>query len=162
MLRLRLPLVLFSLFPLVSCVTDQDATQSLTQNNTAVAEENIAIPIKQPIASNGISYRYLFTRIEPISNKKRMDKKTESMWFKGAYLYLKPDGMLGLNWSRPGSYAYSPAYKWNMEDDKITLILGNNNSYSFDISAYNYPMITHTDQKGTFKMTAFRKEKNEK
>ena len=162
MLRFRFTLVLFSLFPLVSCVTDQAANQSLVHNNAAGAEENLVIPIKQPIASNGISYRYLFTRIEPISNKNRMDKKTESLWFKGAYLYLKPDGMLGLNWSRPGSYAYSPVYKWKMEDDKITLILGSNASYSFDISAYNYPMITHTDQNGTFKMTAFRKEKNEK
>ncbi len=164
MLRIRFSLVLFSLLPLVACVTDQDTSPSLIQSNAAGIEESQSQikTITQPIASNGISYRYLFARIEPITNKHRMDKETESLWFRGAYFYLKPDGMLGLNWSRPGSYAYNPEYRWIMQNDKLTLILGNKSSYSFDISTYNYPMVANTDQGGKFKMTAFRKEKNEK
>ncbi len=166
--RIGILLIVFIIIPIVSCVTDQDIKSSSSVKNND-SKEYVVKPIIQPVASNGISYRYIFARIEPISSEYRMDRKTESLWFRGAYLYLRPDGMLGLNWSRPGSYAYDPAFNWVMEGDKLTLIVGNGASYSFDVSIYSYPMIAMTNtnkgktNKGKkFKMTAFRKEKNEK
>lgn len=108
-------------------------------------------------------YQYMFATIQPVNEGIRFDHNIRELWFRGAYLHLRPDGALGHNWSKPGPYVYVPEQGWYISDDRLILVLEKNKiSYTFDISTYKIPMVTYMDQGGIFKMTAFKKDKGEK
>lgn len=108
-------------------------------------------------------YEYTFARIEAVNEGIRFDHNIRDLWFRGAYLHLRPDGALGHNWSKPGPYVYVPEQGWYIKDDKLVIVLEKNKiSYTFDISQYQVPMVTYMDQGGIFKMTLHKKDKGEK
>ncbi len=127
---------------------------------TDVHNENAAL---ETISTGKTPYEYLFSRIEPVNDNIRFDQGIRALWFRGAYLHLKPDGSLGHNWSKPGPYAYVPEQSWHIQGNELVIIFDPGKlSYRFDTSEYEFPMTTYLDQGGTFKMTAYKKDKGEK
>ncbi len=110
---------------------------------------------------NGTAYTYLFAKIEPINEHIPVDPTIKSLWSNGAYLYLNPDGRLGHNWSKPGPYAYIPQQTWKIKGNQLVIAFGNA-TYSFDLNEKTSPMVTYLDQGGVFKMSAYKKGKNQK
>lgn len=122
-----------------------------------------AVPMPVMKQSGGeMSYSYMFARIAPINEHIPMEPGIKALWGQGAYLHLSPNGKLGHNWSKPGTYAYVPDQTWKKNGNKLTILFGSAVTYTFDLSENTSPMVTYLDQGGAFKMTAQRKGKGQK
>lgn len=76
-------------------------------------------------------------------------------WKRGAYLHMREDGLIGFNWSKPGTYLYLDANFWRQGPSTFTLSMGGAN-YTFDAKA-EPTLTTFLDEGGGFKMTLSRK-----
>ncbi len=101
---------------------------------------------------------YYFMQLEPINESIPI----EPIWKNGVYVYLNPNGTLGHNWSKPGTYAYVPGQVWNKSHNSLQILFGTELSYTFDLSENKAPLVTYLDQGGAYKMTLTPKRNNEK
>ncbi|PCJ02356.1 MAG: hypothetical protein COB14_02330 [Alphaproteobacteria bacterium] len=145
--------------PVMSSATMQQPIQTNVQDTTPIAKAQQQNPTSTPHGTT--PYTYLFARIVPINEHVPVDAGIKAFWGNGAYLYLSPDGRLGHNWSKPGSYAYVPKQTWHVKNNHLVIVF-DQISYSFDLSDKTSPMVTYLDQGGAFKMSAYPKVKNQK
>lgn len=138
-------------FPHPPMLDDVSASSPAQDTMTATTPYQTAIP------SGDMPYRYMFTRITPISSSFPKDPNLAN----GAYIHLREDGALGHNFSKPGPYAYAPKQGWRLGQDKLVIIF-DEISYTFDLSENTNPMVTYLDQGGAYKMVAYPKAKGQK
>lgn len=139
--------------PVINNATIQQPTQTKVQNTMQ--------PSAVPTHYGATPYTYLFAKIIPINDNIYVEPAIKTLWGNGAYLHLNPDGRLGHNWSKPGPYAYVPKQTWHIKGNLLVIVF-DTISYSFDLKEKTSPMVTYLDQGGVFKMSAYKKSKNQK
>lgn len=145
--------------PVISIATMQQPIQTKVQGTTPITKTQQ--PNATPTPHGTTPYTYLFAKIVPINENIPFDAGIKTLWGNGAYLHLNSDGRLGHNWSKPGSYAYVPKQTWHIKNNLLVIVF-DQISYSFDLNETTSPMVTYLDQGSAFKMSAYRKTRNQK
>ena len=123
----------------------------------AIAKVNSSAPTQKTAYSDEMPYRYLFATIKAVS-KEFPDNPNLA---KGTYFYLREDGVLGFNFSKPGPYGYAPNQRWKMSDNELVIIF-DQISYTFNLTEKTNPIVTYLDQGGAYKMVAYPKAKGQR
>ncbi len=137
--------------------------RDITHHQQAIAvppghvELNVITPSSQEKLAKKHLDDNLFARIVPINDQIAVDPGLKSLWEKGAYIHLHPNGKLGHNWSKAGTYAYVPGQYWNTNGKILTIAFGPDLTYTFVLSQDGTAMTTFSDQGGAIKMTLYPK-----
>jgi len=62
--------------------------------------------------------------IEVIDKKIKIDPNIVKIWKKGAYMHMRGDGTIGINFEKPKNYIYNPTDRWTQDGDKLILQMG--------------------------------------
>ncbi|MCP5144114.1 MAG: hypothetical protein H6978_04750 [Gammaproteobacteria bacterium] len=90
----------------------------VTIEEEAVADEPPPTPELQASGSTW------YGRIDVIDPNIQIDPAAKALWADGAYLYLREDGALGMNWETPDQYFFDPANGWLQDEGSLVLRFG--------------------------------------
>jgi len=62
--------------------------------------------------------------IDVIDKKLKIDPNIVTIWKKGAYMHMRGDGTIGLNFEKPKDYTYNPTDRWTQDGDELILQMG--------------------------------------
>ncbi len=142
-------------FPHPPMLNNVSTSAAISSEPTATVHSSTST--SQTTYSGDMPYRYLFATIKAVSSEFPDNPNLA----KGTYFYLREDGVLGFNFSKPGPYGYAPNQRWKMSGNELVIIF-DQISYTFDLTQGTNPMVTYLDQGGTYKMVAYPKAKGEK
>lgn len=106
---------------------------------------------------------YAHFNVVPVDPNAAIAPEIKTMWAKGFYIHLKPDGNFGFNTDNPGPYIYLPVNRWENNNGVLTLTL-DKVVYSLTLPSQSSPeettLTTIDSTWQAFKMTYVTKQKN--
>ncbi|MEM9159091.1 MAG: hypothetical protein AAGB46_08580 [Verrucomicrobiota bacterium] len=138
-------------FSVTSKELQQESIQTLFPREPSEREPTIYA--SGEVSSPNLAGSEWFATIAKTNPAMEIDPLVEAFWTKGAYFYLREDGLLGLNGDVRGSYQYNHVQRWDFDGGILTISLGEF-VYPIDYNTHDNSLDGYFN--GIFRMTIRR------